>query len=49
MTLEIPALEQWEESLKWLDRQQRERIEEPAFFELLQRMIPARLLAIEGG
>jgi len=43
VNLEIPPLEQWEEPLHWLSRTQRERIEEPAFYELLQREIPRRL------
>jgi len=49
VNLEIPPLEQWEEPLRWLSRQQRERIEEPAFFELLQREIPRRLLQLAPG
>jgi len=44
INLDIPPLEQWDESLSWLSRRQRERIEEPAFYELLQREIPRRLL-----
>jgi len=40
VNLEIPPLEQWEESLRWLSRRQRERIGKPAFFYLLQRAIP---------
>ena len=44
VNLDIPPLEQWEESMHWLSRRQRERIEEPAFYELLQREIPRRLL-----
>jgi hypothetical protein len=43
VNLEIPPLEQWEESLRWLSRSQRERIESPEFFRLLQREIPRRL------
>jgi len=46
MNLEIPPLEQWEGPLRWLSRTQRERIEEPAFYELLQREIPRRLLRL---
>ena len=46
VTLEIPPLEQWEASCRWLSREQRERIEEADFFELLQREIPKRLLAL---
>ena len=46
MNLEIPPLEQWEEPLRWLSRGQRERIEEPGFYELLQREVPRRLLQL---
>jgi len=46
VNLEIPPLEQWEQPLRWLSRRQRERIEEPAFYELLQREIPRRLLRL---
>ena len=49
VTLEIPTLETWEEPLKWLTREQRDRIETSEFFHLLQREIPARLLALNGG
>jgi hypothetical protein len=44
INLDIPPLEQWEGALSWLSRRQRERMEEPAFYELLQREIPRRLL-----
>jgi hypothetical protein len=37
------------EPLRWLKPQQRERVEEAAFFELLQREIPRRLLALPDG
>ena len=46
ITLEIPPLEQWDEAMSQLSRQQRERIEEPEFFELLQRELPRRLFAM---
>ena len=49
VNLEIPPLEQWEEPLRWLSRRQRERIEEPSFYELLQREIPRRLLQPAPG
>ena len=45
VSLEIPPLEEWEEPLRWLPREQRERIEEPGFFEMLQREVPRRLLS----
>ena len=43
VTLDIPPLERWSESLSWLSREQRERFEEPEFYELLQREISTRL------
>jgi hypothetical protein len=43
VTLQIPPLEQWSEPLSWLTRPQRERFEEPEFYEMLQREIVARL------
>jgi hypothetical protein len=43
VTLEIPPLEEWEEPLRWLSRTERERIESPEFFQMLQREIPQRL------
>ncbi|MCH7728556.1 MAG: tyrosine-type recombinase/integrase [Planctomycetes bacterium] len=46
VTLGVPALEQWEPLLRRLSAEQRERIEEAGFFELLQRELPRRLLAL---
>lgn len=46
VNLQIPPLEQWEEPVCWLTRAQRERIEEPEFYGLLQREIPKRLLRL---
>lgn len=46
VNLEIPPLENWEEPLRWLSRQQRERLEEAEFYELLQREVPRRLLRL---
>ena len=43
VTLDIPPLERWSEPLSWLIRAQRERFEEPEFYELLQRDISTRL------
>jgi len=45
-TLEIPPLEHWAEPLNWLSPSQRERFEEPSFYELLQHEITRRLLAL---
>ena len=49
VNLEIPPLEQWEEPMRWISRGQRERIEEPAFYELLQQKVPRRLLQLAPG
>ena len=49
VSLDIPSLEKWEEPRRWLNPQQRERIESPEFFELLQREIPSRLLRLPDG
>ena len=46
VNLQIPPLEQWEEPMRWLTRVQRERIEEAAFYELLQQEVPKRLLQL---
>jgi hypothetical protein len=43
VALDIPPLEEWEESLRWLSPMRRERIESPEFFQMLQREIPNRL------
>ena len=45
VTLDIPPLEHWETELRRLPRAQRERIESPEFYELLQRTISSRYLA----
>ena len=42
VTLEIPPLEAWEEPLRWLPRDQRERFEEAEFYEMLQQKITDR-------
>ena len=44
VTLEAPLLETWSEPLKWLTREQRERIESAEFYELLQKQIGERFL-----
>jgi integrase/recombinase XerD len=46
VTLQIPPLESWEDPLRWLNRDQRERFEEPDFYETLQREISTRLLRL---
>jgi hypothetical protein len=45
LSLDLPALEMWKEPLKRLSVQQRERIESPEFYQLLQREITRRFLA----
>jgi hypothetical protein len=47
ITLEVPALEVWEQPLRGLAREQRERIESPEFFKLLQDQIGRRYLAMK--
>jgi hypothetical protein len=36
VTLEIPPLEAWEKPMRWLTPQQRERVESPDFFRIVQ-------------
>ena len=45
----LPPLEKWEPALNRLPVSGRERIEESEFFELLQRELPRRLLALPHG
>ncbi|MEZ6118572.1 MAG: tyrosine-type recombinase/integrase [Pirellulaceae bacterium] len=40
ITLSIPPRESWEEPCRWLTPQQRERLQSPEFYELLQREVP---------
>jgi hypothetical protein len=49
VTLDLPPLEEWESALQLLPVRHRERIEAPTFFELLQRELPRRLLALPSG
>jgi len=49
VTIELPQLDAWDPCLRRLPAAHRERIEEPAFFELLQRELPRRLLAQVPG
>ena len=48
VSLEIPPLEKWSELQKRLSRDQRERFEEPEFYELLQREVAVRLRALSA-
>ena len=43
ITLDIPLLDRWAQPLSWLSRDQRDRFEQPEFYELLQREIANRL------
>lgn len=45
VTLDIPPLEHWESALRELPSDQRERIESPEFYHLLQQTISTRYLA----
>ncbi len=45
VTLEVPSLESWEEPLKWLTPQERERIESPEFYQHLQEHLTRKFLA----
>ncbi len=47
VTLEIPPLETWEARLRWLLPEQRERVESPQFYQLLQEHISRRYLAMK--
>jgi hypothetical protein len=44
--LDIPPLEEWVGPLSWLSREQRERFEEPDFYEMLQREVSTRLFRL---
>ena len=45
ITLDLPPLEKWREPLKWLTPPQRERVQSPEFYALLQDRIGQRFLA----
>ena len=49
VSLEVPPLESWEEPLRWLTPQQRERIESADFYRLLQEHLTRRYLAMGSG
>ena len=49
VTLQIPPLEQWDDPLKWISRSQRERFQEPGFYQLLQREITTRFCRCNRG
>ena len=45
LSMDLPPQEAWQEPLRWLAAPQRERIESPEFYELLQQQIGQRFLA----
>ncbi len=45
MSLELPPLEAWRQPMLWLTPEQRERIQEAAFYKLLQEQVTRRFLA----
>ena len=50
VTLEVPPLEAWEEPLRWLTREERERVESPEFYQTLQKHLTRKyLLAKQCG
>jgi site-specific recombinase XerD len=46
VTLEIPPLEAWEEPLRWLTREERERVQSPGFYRLLQEHVTRKYLSV---
>ena len=46
VTMEIPPLEKWEKPMRWLLPDQRERIQTPEFYQLLQTHVTRRYLAL---
>ena len=42
LSIDLPPLEDWAESLKRLTQQQRDRITSPAFYQLLQKALSER-------
>ncbi len=49
VTLEVPPLEAWEKGLRWLRPEQRDRIESPDFFQLLQTHVARKYLAMQSA
>jgi hypothetical protein len=48
VTLEVPPLEAWENRLRWLLPEQRERVESPGFFQLVQEHVVLAQREVEG-
>ncbi len=49
VTLEVPPLEAWEQRLCWLTRAERERVESPEFYRLVQEHAARKYLAMKRG
>jgi len=47
VTLAVPPLEFWEEPLRWLTPEERERLESPEFYLLLQEHLTRRFLSVK--
>jgi integrase/recombinase XerD len=45
VTLEVPPLEAWQEPLRWLPREERERVESPEFYRILQEHLTRKYLS----
>ena len=45
VTHEVPPLEEWKEPLKWLTREERERVESPDFYRTLQEHLTQKYLS----
>ena len=45
ITMEIPPLEKWEKPMRWLTPEQRERMQSPDFYQLLQTHVTRKYLA----
>ena len=43
--MEIPPLEKWEKQMRWLLPEQRERMQSPEFFQLVQAHVTRKFLA----
>lgn len=41
-SIDVPPVEVWEEQLRWLTPEERERVQDASFYALLQRELPAR-------
>jgi hypothetical protein len=44
--MEVPPLEKWEQPMRWLTPEQRERIQSPEFYQLLQTHVTRKYLAL---